>query len=89
VEENDPTAVEPDELEEISGPIEDQDPPEGFEPQPELEPGQSPDIVERDGTTLGSLDDEIDVVDPADGEADNGDDDSEDDEDDSDNDDNE
>jgi len=64
--ENDPTAIDPDEV------IEDQTPPPEFEPQPDLEEGQSPGVVERPGEQVEDVEAEVDDEDlnPANGDAD-------------------
>lgn len=79
MQENDHTAIEPDD----SVPaVEDQTPPPGYEPQVELSPDQAPGIVERDGVTIDDVEEELDNNDgsdlPDDGVADDGDDDAED-----------
>lgn len=72
--EHDPTAVEPGELADPSEAIKGS-PPSGFEPQPDLGPDQTPELVEREPDLIK----ETEAADPDrqsndDGEADDGDD---------------
>lgn len=71
MEENDPTAVDPNEAVESF----DQDPPEGFEPQPPLQDGQDEGIVVRGEDPIEAAEDaDPDLHQEEDGEADDGDD---------------
>lgn len=67
--ENDPTAVEPDDIAQPSPEVE-QTVPKDYEPQPELQDGQSGEIVERDADLVADTEGAEDVADPTEGVAD-------------------
>lgn len=60
---HDPAPAEP--SEQVS-----QDPPEGFEPQPDLQPGQDPEVQERESDLVSDAEAEVDSASEADGVAD-------------------